>query len=121
MSKETIKKMSVDGEYDTEGTNYQRGFIASAFKERPQPSMIILLIPLILFMVIAIGVAVLFIKTDETQKMILYAAILTICAVIVTSATVFVWQKLSRRNIKREIRRLELLITELADVIGHKE
>ncbi|MEN6574699.1 MAG: DUF6768 family protein [Phycisphaerales bacterium] len=54
-----------------------------------------------------------FFETDETQLQIMYAAVFVCLIQFVGLMKVFAWQMVARNSVKREIKRLELRITEL--------
>jgi len=56
----------------------------------------------------------------ETQLQIMYAAIFVPCVLGIGFMKVFAWEMIHRNSIKREIKRLELRIAELSQIIKNK-
>lgn len=67
----------------------------------------------IVFLVGAGYSAMKFFEADETQSQIMYAAVFVCLIQFVGLMKVFAWQMVARNSVKREIKRLELGITEL--------
>ena len=61
-----------------------------------------------------------FFNTDQARGQIMYAAIFICCFQGVGLIKVFAWQMIHRNAIKREIKRLELRITELNETVKNK-
>jgi protein-S-isoprenylcysteine O-methyltransferase Ste14 len=66
----------------------------------------------LVFLALAVLCAVLFFTTDQTRFQIMYAAIFICCVQIIILAKIVCWQTMHRNSLKRQIKRLELLITE---------
>ena len=67
----------------------------------------------LVFFGLAVFSAVSFFKTSLIKNQIMYAAVFVCCIQLSTLAKVFAWQMIHKNLVKREIRRLELYITEL--------
>jgi len=72
------------------------------------------------FMAVAIISAILFFKTGDTQYQIMYAAIFICCSLSVGFCKAIAFVMITRHNIKREIKRLELRIAELNETVKGK-
>ena len=66
------------------------------------------------------GSAFMFFATDQTKAQIMYAALFVCLVLFIGLLKVFAWQMLARNSIKREIKRLELRIAELAQTLAGK-
>lgn len=71
----------------------------------------------IVFMAGAIYSGIIFFRTDEVKYQIEYAVIFMICLQWIGSLKIFAWQVIHRNSIKREIKRLELTIAELSQML----
>jgi uncharacterized membrane protein YbjE (DUF340 family) len=58
--------------------------------------------------------AVRFFQSEQTREQILYAAIFICLVQFIGLMKVFAWQMIARNSIKREIKRLEIRLAELA-------
>ena len=118
MDKEQIKKI-IDSppEYDEDSyCAMARDF----FSKKMRWFMINFYAWSISFMAVCIASAILFFKTDDTKFQIMYAAIFICCSLSVGFCKAIASVMVARHNIKREIKRLELRIAELAETIGSK-
>jgi hypothetical protein len=68
----------------------------------------------LLFFAGAIYTGVRFCSAGQTRNQIMYATGFICCVYLLGLMKVFAWQMLHRNSIKREIKRLELRIAELA-------
>lgn len=62
-----------------------------------------------------------FFKTDQTKSQIMYAAIFVCCTLSICFLKVLWWVMLVRHSIKREIKRLELRVAELAQKFDERK
>jgi hypothetical protein len=93
--------------------------MVSEFYSRKMLSIVILVwVWGIAFLAGAVFSGVRFFRADEIRCQIMYAAIFISCIQFVATLKVFAWQIIHRNSIKREIKRLELRIAELAGAIG---
>ena len=78
----------------------------------------------VIFMAIAVWVALLFFRTNDIWYMILYATIFNACIVIASVTRSFLWQvfhrTLQRNMIERNMRRLELRVVELSKLVAEQ-
>lgn len=81
------------------------------------PIIVFIWIWAIVFIAGAVYSGVQFFKVEQTQLQIMYAALFICFLHGVGLIKIFAWQMIHRNNIKRQIRRLELRIAELNEVI----
>jgi hypothetical protein len=116
MDDEQIKKM-IEDNYDS----LEEGTISSMlgdFYNRKMASIVIFIwMWAIVFMAGIVYSAVKFFKTDQTQYQLMYVAIFVSLIQFVAILKVFAWQMIHRNSIKREIKRLELRIVELGQMV----
>ena len=74
----------------------------------------------LMFLAITIISAVLFFKTDQTKFQIMYAAVFVCSTQVIIHAKIVYWQTMHRNRITREVKRLELRIAELAEIVKNK-
>jgi uncharacterized membrane protein YbjE (DUF340 family) len=119
MNDEQMKKMLEDA-YDESREETLRS-MARDFYNRKMVSVVILVwIWAIFFIAAAAYAAIEFFRTDNTQYQIMYAAVFICCAEGLGLMKILAWQMMHRNSIKREIKRLELRISELSDIMKHK-
>ncbi|HUT30695.1 MAG TPA: DUF6768 family protein [Sedimentisphaerales bacterium] len=119
MDDEMMKKMTED-KYD----DSREGSVLWMAKEFYSKKMASFAIMVWAFAIIclcgAIYTSIRFFGTEHTRWQVMYAA-LFICFVHgIGLMKIFSWQMISDNSIKREIKRLELRIAELAETIGSK-
>lgn len=61
-----------------------------------------------------------FLDTDEVKQQIMYASILVCFVQGVCLMKIFAWQMITRNNINRKIKKLELHITELKETVKNR-
>ncbi len=74
----------------------------------------------IVFIIGAIYSGVKFFETENTKYQIMYASFFITFMIFLSIIKVFAWELMSRNNIKREIKRLELRIAELTQIVKNK-
>jgi hypothetical protein len=72
------------------------------------------------FIALAVFCGIKFFDTDQIQFQIMYAAIFVCCIEFVILRKNIYWQMLHKNSISREIKRLELRIAELAEIVKGK-
>jgi len=121
MSNEQFKKI-VDNplEYD-ESKEDLRSMAKEAFSKKMRWVIVncyawffVLLVPIIISVIQ-------FFKTDQTKSQIMYAAIFVCCTLSICFLKVLWWVMLVRHSIKREIKRLELRVAELAQKFDERK
>jgi len=121
MSNEQFKKI-VDNplEYD-ESKEDLRSMAKEAFSKKMRWVIVncyawffVLLVPIIISVIQ-------FFKTDQTKSRIMYAAIFVCCTLSICFLKVLWWVMLVRHSIKREIKRLELRVAELAQKFDERK
>ena len=119
MDEEQIKNIIEDTYDDSEGDTYWS--MAKDFYNRKMFTVVIALwVFAIIFLSGAIISAVLFFMTDITQYHVMYAAIFITFMLFFSMIKIFAWQMIHRNNIKRELKRLELRIAELTQIVKDK-
>ena len=121
MNDEKIKKI-IDSPEEYDDTK-EESYISWArfwFKSSQRWAIILVFAHFSFFIALAILCGILFLITDSTKYQIMYAAFFVCLVLIAYLIKVFAWVLTSRNSIKREIKRLELRIAELADSITEK-
>ena len=119
MNAEQIKKIIEDTDDDS-GENTFGAMVRDFYSRRMLSMVIFIWVWALIFMAGAVISAVLFFITDLTKDHILYAALFITFMLFVSMMKIFAWQMIHRNNIKREIKRLELAIAQLAEIIKNK-
>jgi len=119
MNEEDIKEI-IEDTYDESKEDTYRAMLRDFFSKKMRWFTINLYIWSFIFIAMAIISAIQFFKADQTKLHIMYAAIFICCSLSIgfIKAVAFVW--ISRYNIKREIKRLELRIAELNESVKNK-
>ena len=74
----------------------------------------------IVFIIGAIYCGIQFFGVENTQDQIMYASLFITFMIFLSIIKVFAYELMSRNNIKREIKRLELRIAELTQIVKDK-
>jgi hypothetical protein len=122
MSNEQIKKI-VDNplEYDESKEDSFRSTMKEYFSKKMRWVMINIYAWFLIFLVPIIFSVIQFFKTDQTKFQIMYAAIFVCCTLSIGFLKVLAWVMLQRHGIKREIKRLELGVAELAQKFDERK
>ena len=115
MTDERIEKIIQDiGNYDEAKEDSLRSMLADFYNKRMLSSIIVLWVYGIAFTALCIFSAVRFFDTENVKDLIMYATIFLSSVVFISLVKTFAWQMIHRNSIKREIKRLEVRIAELA-------
>ena len=117
MTDEQIKKI-LDDNYDPEREGLLMSMARDFYSRKMLPTIIVVWFWALLFMAGVVYSGIQFFKVEQTRAQIMHATIFTCCLVCVAFMKVFAWQMIHRNGITREIKRLELRITELSRRLG---
>ena len=116
---EEIKKIVEDMQNDSD----QEGFMSmlgDVYNRKTLTVAIFAWVWGIVFIIGAIYCGVQFFETENTKYQIMYASLFVTFMIFLSIIKVFAWELMSRNNIKREIKRLELRIAELTEIVKNK-
>jgi uncharacterized protein YqhQ len=121
MDQEQIKNI-IDRpeEYDESREESYISWARFWFKNTQRWAVILVFAHFFFFLALAILCGILFLISDTTKYQIMYAAFFVCLVLIAYLIKVFAWVIVSRNSIKREIKRLELRIAELSEMIKSK-
>ncbi len=117
MNDEKIKQMLNDN-YDSSREDTIRSMLSEFYSRKMAATSAMIWVISVLFLAGAVYSAVVFFKTVETKSQIMYATIFISCFIGIGLMKIFAWQVLHKNSIKREIKRLELRIAELASSLN---
>jgi hypothetical protein len=92
-----------------------RELLARSFTGRANWIMVGAWVKLLAFVVLAVLAAVQFFRADSTRAMVGWASGFVVCTSAIGMMAQFFWMQLNRNAVTREIKRLELAITQLAE------
>lgn len=119
MNNEQIKKI-IEDTYDDSKEDTLRSMLSDFYSRKMWSIALLLWAFAIVFFIGAAYSGVQFYKTEQTKLQIMYAAIFVLCVGGIGWMKIFGWQTLNKNSIKREIKRLELRIAELAEAVKNK-
>lgn len=119
MNEEGLKKI-IEDTYDGSKEDTVFSVIGQLYGRKMRSSFIIHAVYCSLFFALCIFCGVKFFKTDQLQYQIMYAALFVCCIQFVAHMKTVYWQALHRNSVKREIKRLELRIAELNEIVKNK-
>ena len=121
MNNEEIKKI-IDSpqEYDDSKEDTYRAMLRDFFSKKMRWFTINVYVWSFIFLVPIIISIIQFFRTDQTKLQIMYAAIFICCSLSIGFIKAIAFVMISRHNIKREIKRLELRIAELNETVKNK-
>ena len=113
MNDETIRR-TINEEYDSGREDTIRSMLGEFYSRRMAVTAVLIWVMGLLFMAGAIYSAVRFFGATAVKSQILYATLFICLFHTVGILKIFSWQIIHRNSLKREIKRLELRIAELA-------
>jgi len=119
MNNEQIKRI-IDDSYDESREDTLRSIARDFYSRRLLSTAVVVWGFATLFLALAAFSVVQFLKTDQTQWQIAYAALFICGAHGVGLMKIFAWEMVHRHSIKREIKRLELRVAELSETLKTK-
>ncbi len=119
MNDEDIKKI-IEDTYDESKEDTYRSMLSDFFSKKMRWFTINFYVWFFIFLVLIIISIIQFFRTDQTKFQIMYAAIFVCCSLSIGFIKAIAFVMISRHNIKREIKRLELRIVELHQTIKGK-
>jgi hypothetical protein len=121
MNDEDIKKIIENsGSYDEAEEGSYMAMLRDFYSKKMLFTALLVWGHFLFFLGLAIVCGILFFLTDRTDEQIMYASFFVCCIIISYLIKVFAWLRLHENNIKREIKRLELRIIELAETVKGK-
>lgn len=119
MNQDELKKIiESSDEYDQDRQDGLRAMIGEFYSRKMLPIVVLVWGFGITCMAGAVVSAVMFFRNQEVQCQIMWAVIFLTCIQWVGLMKIFAWQMIHRNSIKREIKRLELRIVDVAGRIG---
>ena len=119
MNNEQIRKI-IEDTYDESRENTVWSMVCDFYNRKMLSIVILLWIWAIIFLVGSVYCGVWFFKAEQTKYMIMYAAGFVCFVQGISLIKIFAWQIIHRNGIRREIKRLELRIAELAETMKNK-
>jgi hypothetical protein len=119
MSNEQIRKI-IEDSYDDSKEETLRGMARDFYSRRMLPTTILVYVWGIPFIALAVFSAMQFFKADQTQGQIMYAALFILGAHGVGLMKICAWGLLHRHGITRNLKRLELRVAELSEMLKSK-
>jgi len=113
MTDEQIKRI-LDDDYDVSREDTWQAMAREFFSRKMRSVAIMVWVWAIVFIAGAVYCGVKFVDADHTKDQIMYASLFVCLVLSIGFMKVFAWEMINRNSIKREIKRLELRITELA-------
>jgi len=117
MNEEQMKKM-IEDVYDDSKEDTLRSMLTEFYSRRMLSTAILVWANFLFFLILAVISAALFFQTDQTKYQIMYAAVFICFLQWSTLTKIFAWQVTHKNSIKREIKRLEIRVAELARTIN---
>jgi hypothetical protein len=116
MNNEQIKRI-IDDSYDESKEEGLRSIARDFYSRQHVSSVIAVWLIGGAHAALAIYSALQFFRTDQTKWQIMYAALFLVGVHGIDLMKNFAWQMAHRRNIKRELKRLELRVAELNETL----
>lgn len=119
MNDERMKKI-IEDTYDDSKEDTLRSWIKDFYSKKMRWITINVCVGYLIFLALAVFIAIEFFKTDQTRHLVMYAVIFVCCNLWIGFVSVFGWVMMQRPRVNREIKRLELRIAELTETLKNK-
>ena len=119
MTDEQIRRI-LDDNYEPDRESPLMSMARDFYNKRMLSTIIVVWFWALLFMAGAVYSGIMFFRVEPIRSQIMHATIFTCCLVFVSFMKVFAWQMIHRNGIVREIKRMELRISELARALAEK-
>jgi hypothetical protein len=116
MSNEQIGKI-IEDSYDDSKEETLRAMARDFYSRRLLSTAILVWGWGIVFTALAVYSAMQFFKADQTQGQIMYAALFVLGAHGIGLMKIFAWQMIHQRSIRRDLKRMELRVAELSEML----
>ncbi len=116
---EEIKKIVEDMQDDSRNEGFM-SMLGDFYNRKTLSVVIFAWVWGIVFIIGAIYSGVKFFDSGDSKYQIMYASLFITFMIFLSIIKVFAWELMSRNNIKREIKRLELRIAELTAIVKDK-
>jgi hypothetical protein len=113
MNEEQLKRVT-EALYDDSREDTVWAMVSQFYSRQMRSTAILLWVAFLIILAICVVLAVLFFNAEQMRWQIVYAALFVVVAGWLSMIKVFAWLMIHRNGIKREIKRLELRIAELA-------
>jgi len=115
MTDEQIRRILNESQsYEDTRENTVRSMLADFYNRKMLSTAIFIWVWGLVVVAGAVFCAVRFLDATETRYQIMYAAVFICCVQFLALTKIFAWQLIHRNGILREIKRLELRVTELS-------
>lgn len=119
MSNEQIRKI-IEDSYDDSKEETLRAMARDFYSRSMRSTAILVYAWVIIFIALAVYSAMRFFKADQTQAQIMYAALFILGAHGVGLMKICAWEMMNRHSIRRDLKRLELRVAELTEMLKSK-
>ena len=106
--------------YDESKEGTIRSMIGDFYNRKMASVIILVWVFGLIFIVIAVLSGVEFFVSEQTKDLVMYAVIFLASIHFIGLMKLFAWMMIHRNSIKREIKRLELRIAELTEMLKSK-
>ena len=119
MSEEQIQRI-IEDSYDESKEETLRGMVRDFYSRKMRSTAILVYGWGVVFGALAIFSATRFFAATQTQGQIMFAALFILSAQVVGLMKIFAWGMLHQRSIRRDLKRLELRVVELSEMLKNK-
>ena len=110
----------IDEIYDTSKEDTLLSMVGELYSRRMLPSLLVHAAYSLPFIVLAVYCGITFFHTEQVQFQLMHAAIFVCCVHVIFLRKAIYWQMLQKNSISREVKRLEVRIVELTEMIRSK-
>ena len=108
----------IDEIYDASKEHTLLSMVGELYSRRMLPNMLVHGAHSLVFFVGAVYCGIKFFDTQQAQFQLMYAAVFICCVHVIFLRKVIYWQILHKNSVGREVKRLEVRIVELTQMVG---
>ena len=107
----------IDDIYDSSREDTLLSMVGELYSTRMLPSLLVHGVYSLPFIVLAVYCGIKFFDTQQIQFQLMHAAIFICCVHVLFLRKMIYWQMLIKNSISREVKRLEVRIVELTEIV----
>lgn len=111
----------IDEIYDASKEDTLLSMVGELYTRRMLPNMLVHAVYTLPFIALAVYCGIEFFDTQQVQFQLMYSAVFICCVHVIFLRKSLYWQMLQRNSISREIKRLEVRIAELTEMVRSKD
>ena len=120
MNEKDIQNM-INETYSQDREDTLRGMLRDFYNRQNTSSILVAWGYAVVVIAVAVFCGIRFFKVDDHRMQLMYAVVFLVMMQFMQLIKIFAWQLIHRNGLKREIKRLEIRIAQLAETVAKQE